>query len=201
MIPQAPRPDSSRDFHFVFAFPFPIRFRGKTLQEAQITVVLRPAHLKLMNRQPERGSTLAELPGSINYEPVAWKVFTLTAQKEGKPVRLPKDLGFGDVEESDKGMLVIQRSSSNFFTFAPYPEDPNAAPRPTIEDDDDADDSDQRPKILSRGLIGGDGDGELVSNLKQRTTWHLVEDSQGLPTLKIVAHSITETSALLADKA
>ncbi|KAJ7280704.1 hypothetical protein C8J57DRAFT_1299934 [Mycena rebaudengoi] len=55
-------------------------------------------------------------------------------------------------------------------------QDPNSAPRPIIEDDDN---DDLSPKILSRGLLGANGVGQPVSSLKQRTRWELVDDDQG----------------------
>ncbi|KAJ6545217.1 hypothetical protein B0H19DRAFT_1266683 [Mycena capillaripes] len=305
---KAPSPGASPDFDFFFVFPLPITFRGKVLQDAQITVVLQPAHLDLTDEKPGRGFTFH---GSTSYELVAWKIFMLSAKKEGQSVRLPKDLGFGDVEESE-GILI-----NRFYNFAPlrtlvtktvsaawksaryiipglgamvvannaalqpidftlgtyhakkdkmkddfcpfvvvrgvlnsqfcvvpqcdelvvnayitqnigehqllqtlFPpadssyancpipdgpsntqEDPNAAPRPTIEDDD-ADDQ-RSSKILSRALIGENGKGELVSTLKHKTKWHLVDDSHGLR-LKIVtddSENITETTGLLEYKA
>ncbi|KAJ7470093.1 hypothetical protein B0H11DRAFT_2283371 [Mycena galericulata] len=293
---KAPSPGASPDFDFFFVFPLPITFRGKTLQDAQITVVLWPAHLNLTNEKPRRGFTLAGSTSTSykpSHEPVAWKVFTLSAKEEGKSVRLPKDLGFGDVEESEGrlvngfynfaplrtlvtktasaawisarwiipglGAMVVAHNAApqpidfslgtyhakkdqkkdDFYPFVvvrgvlnsqfcvapqcdelvvnayithniderqlladlfpsadsyanrPIPdgpsntqEDPNAAPRPTIEDDDAPDD--RSPKILSEALIGENGKGELVSTLNQKTTWHLVNDRQGLR-LKIVA--------------
>ncbi|KAF8173577.1 hypothetical protein K438DRAFT_1980834 [Mycena galopus ATCC 62051] len=108
---KAPKPSTSPDYYFWFVFPTPIKFRGKTLQDAQITVVLQPARLALTETQPERGFTLN---GSRLHEVVAWKVFTLSAGKEGQHVRLPRNLGFGDVEDSGGSL-----ATDSFFNFAP----------------------------------------------------------------------------------
>ncbi|KAJ7821293.1 hypothetical protein B0H14DRAFT_2599287 [Mycena olivaceomarginata] len=105
-ISQAPGPAVDAGFDFVFTFPLPIKFRGKMLQDAQ------PAHLTLTNKKPESGFTLAGST-STSHEPVAWKVLTLFARQEGQSVRLPRDLGFGDVEDSG-GKLA-----NSFFNFAP----------------------------------------------------------------------------------
>ncbi|KAF8173549.1 hypothetical protein K438DRAFT_2023435 [Mycena galopus ATCC 62051] len=108
---KAPKPSSSPHYYFWFVFPAPIKFRGKTLQDAQITVVLQPASLALTETQPERGFTLN---GSRLHEVVAWKVFTLSAGQEGQHVRLPRNLGFGDVEDSGGSL-----ATDSFFNFAP----------------------------------------------------------------------------------
>ncbi|KAJ7834784.1 hypothetical protein B0H14DRAFT_3709042 [Mycena olivaceomarginata] len=264
-------------------------------QYFKITVVLEPAHLALTEKKPERGFTLS---GFQRHE----MVFTLSAGEEGQHVCLPRNLGFGDVEDSEGSLAV-----GGFFNFAPLrtlvtrtkegswksarfiipgltavvvgknaatqpvdfalgtyharrgktegifhpfgvvrrvlnsqfcvvpqceelvvnayitqsieqrqllPEietsllpcipdprriqtpllyqpsrdddnrlilgpqqDPNAAPRPIIEDDDD---DDLGPKILSRGLLGENGLGQPVSRLKQKTRWDLVDDDQGV---------------------
>ncbi|KAJ7367263.1 hypothetical protein DFH08DRAFT_798073 [Mycena albidolilacea] len=284
-ISQAPSPSASSDYYFWFVLPSPIKFRGKTLQDAQ------PDRLALTETKPERGFTLS---GSRRHELVAWKVFTLSAGEEGQHVRLPRNLGFGDVKDSE-GSLAADR----FFNFAPlrtlvtrtkegswksaqfiipgltamvvgknaalqpvdfalgtyhakrgktegifHPfgvvrrvlnsqfcvvpqceelvvnayitqsidqrqlltdffdtnEDPNAAPLPAIEDDDnrlisgsqqdlnaaprpiveDDDTDDLSPKILSSGLLGANGFGQPVSSLNQRTRWDLVDDDQGV---------------------
>ncbi|KAJ7306847.1 hypothetical protein DFH08DRAFT_1088879 [Mycena albidolilacea] len=308
---KAPSPSVSSDYYFWFVLPLPIKFRGKTLKDAEITVVLEPARLALTEKKPERGFTLS---GFQRHELVAWKVFTLSAGEEGQHVRLPRNLGFGDVEDSEGSL-----AAGGFFNFAPlrtlvtrtkegswksarfiipgltamvvgknaatqpvdfalgtyharrgktegifHPfgvvrrvlnsqfcvvpqceelvvnayitqsieqrqllpeietnEDPNAAPLPAFEDDDnedgiplletnssytnrlilglqqnlnaaprpiieDDDDDDLGPKILSRGLLGENG--QPVSGLKQRTRWDLVDDDQGVR-LKMVTEA------------
>ncbi|KAJ7792732.1 hypothetical protein B0H14DRAFT_3498927 [Mycena olivaceomarginata] len=107
----APSPSASSDYYFWFVLPSPIKFRGKTLQDTQITIVLQPARLALTETKPERGFTLSE---SRRHELVAWKVFTLSAGEDGQYVCLPRNLGFGDVEDSE-GSLAADR----FFNFAP----------------------------------------------------------------------------------
>jgi len=92
-----------------------------------------------------------------------------------------------DSDDSYSEHAVSDRSSD-------IQEDPNAAPQPTIEDNDV---DDRSPKILSGALIGENGKGELVSTLKQRTTWHLVDDSQGLRLKIVTDENITETTGLL----
>ncbi|KAJ6479865.1 hypothetical protein C8R45DRAFT_1101316 [Mycena sanguinolenta] len=160
---QAPSPGDSSDYYFWFVLPSPIiKFRGKTLQDAQsdrrltasrprlidndslvatgrlpiklhdtltrhdeavgpdnkknkfatqITVVLQPARLALTETEPQRGFTLS---GSRRHELVAWKVFTLSAGEEGQHVCLPRNLGFGDVEDSGGSL-----ATDPFFNFAP----------------------------------------------------------------------------------
>ncbi|KAJ7838833.1 hypothetical protein B0H13DRAFT_1911573 [Mycena leptocephala] len=101
----------------------------------------------------------------------------------------------------ERQLLVNLLDSTDSYADHPVPEgssdtqeDPNAAPRPTIEDDDV---DDRSPKILSGALIGEKGKGELVSTLKQKTTWHLVDDSQGLRLKIVTDENITETTGLL----
>ncbi|KAJ7235223.1 hypothetical protein C8J57DRAFT_1479630 [Mycena rebaudengoi] len=106
---KAPAPGASPDHEFVFLpLVAPITFRGKKLQNVQITIVLKAAELAVTDKIPGAPST-----HELTTTQVAWKVITLSVGKDPIVIRLPKDLGFGGVNDS-KGIL-----DDDLFCFAP----------------------------------------------------------------------------------
>ncbi|KAJ6527398.1 hypothetical protein B0H19DRAFT_1083949 [Mycena capillaripes] len=81
----APAPGASPDHEFVFLPLFaPITFRGKKLQNVQITIVLEAANLAVTDNIPRAPSTYELTPTRSRHDvQVAWKVITLC---EGKLV-------------------------------------------------------------------------------------------------------------------
>ncbi|KAJ7703753.1 hypothetical protein B0H16DRAFT_1902242 [Mycena metata] len=112
---KAPVAGASPDYEFEFLAPgAPITVRGKRLQTVQITIVLKVPNLVVTDKIPGAPSTSNEklTPGRDNVQ-VAWKVITLSVGKKPTLVRLPKDLGFGGVNDSN-GVL-----DDDLFCFAP----------------------------------------------------------------------------------
>ncbi|KAF8182789.1 hypothetical protein K438DRAFT_1839807 [Mycena galopus ATCC 62051] len=79
-------------------------------QNVQITILLQPTSLVLADEISGLWSTHDEL---TRHDLVAWKVITLSMGKNPTTVRMPKDLGFGGVDDS-KGIL-----DDSFFCLAP----------------------------------------------------------------------------------
>ncbi|KAJ6506815.1 hypothetical protein C8R45DRAFT_970636 [Mycena sanguinolenta] len=111
----APAPASVHSHEFIFLPPLPIVFRGKQLRDYEIIVTLQPDNLNLADKRPEPGFTFE---GSTPHELVVWKAIKFEGKrKEPVTVRLPANLGFGDVRENLENKGII--SKDLLFSFAP----------------------------------------------------------------------------------
>ncbi|KAJ6451954.1 hypothetical protein C8R45DRAFT_1041532 [Mycena sanguinolenta] len=109
LFSKAPTPVGVHSHEFIFLPPALIVHRGMELRD-YIIITLQPSNLNLTDERPEPGFTFK---GLSRHELVVWK----GRRKGPVTVRLPANLGFGDVREKLENKGII--SKDLLFSFAP----------------------------------------------------------------------------------